>query len=222
MSLNTFGDMTTDLGVRLSEPTASYWTEGERYDWLNQGQVDVANKLKCLQAEGKLTTVDGTYSYDTDNISSDLLTFLWAKIYDSGTTNWLDLTYKDDKWLDRHHPGWRNASSGTPQWYWHDKVSHTVYMHPKPSSVYEGTSYFWGRYNYRPTEMTNLSDIPQLPIEYRELPILYALARAFWKRGKNSVGNNYEALYQAKLNDIIADFRLQPAQEDVVVSYRRL
>lgn len=139
---------------KLNEITASYWTDLEIYSWLNQGQLHIARKSKCLKKTVTVTTVSGTQEYDLkDNSFADIMDISEDGVYfyQGGTTyNKLDYT---TKWkLDRGSSGWRSVGSSTPTEFYYDKASKTIGLYPKPNSSNAGAYLFVGGY-YKPAAL---------------------------------------------------------------------
>jgi hypothetical protein len=55
--------MITDVRAYLDETTASFWTDTELLQWLNDGMVDLAAKTHCTETQEVVTLVGGTTEY---------------------------------------------------------------------------------------------------------------------------------------------------------------
>lgn len=124
----------------LSESTASYWTDLEIYNGLNQAQTFITRKSKSLKKKVTVTTVASTQEYALiDNSFGNIL-----DISDDGVsfkingTTYQPLNYTTKKNLNMKSPGWRSVSASTPQDYYYDKASKTIGLYPKPNSSNTG------------------------------------------------------------------------------------
>ena len=126
----------------LQEASASRWADHEIYNKLNQGQLHIANKSLCLDKEVTVTTTSGTREYNlktTTNDFSDIINISQAGVnYKINGTTYLPLIYKTKQDLNKEYPNWQGQSSGIPQYYYYNKASKTIGLHPKPNASNAG------------------------------------------------------------------------------------
>jgi len=136
---------------KLSETTASYWTDLEIYSWLNQAQLYIARKSKCLKKTITVTTTTSTQEYDlNDNSFADIMDLSEDGVYFKiGGTSYSPLTYKTKKQLSMDIPGWQGTAAGTPTYYYYNKTSKTIGLYSKPNSTNAGAYLFVNGY-YKP------------------------------------------------------------------------
>lgn len=138
-SLSLYG-MFMAVRKTLSETTASYWGDTEIFYQLNQAQLHIATKSKCLKKTVTITTVASTQEYDLkDNSFADILDIAEDGVYfNINGTSYIPLTYKSKKQLAKESPGWQGVTAGTPMYYYWDKSSKTIGLYPKPNSTNAG------------------------------------------------------------------------------------
>ena len=140
-----------EVRKKISELTAAYWSDLELYNWLNQGQLYIATKSKCLTKEVTVTSITDTATYDLkDNSFGDIINISEDGVYfNINGTSKTPLTYKTQARLNQEFPGWQGQSSSTPQYYYYNKSSKTIGLYPKPNSSNAGAYLFVNGY-YKP------------------------------------------------------------------------
>jgi hypothetical protein len=144
-------EMFYDVRKALSETSAGFWSDLEIYNKLNQAQLHIATKAKCLKKEVTITTIASTQEYDLkDNSFSDILDIAEDGVsFKSNGTSYIRLTPKSKKQLARENPGWQGVAAGVPQYYYWDKTSKIIGLYPKPNSSNAGAYLFVSGY-YKP------------------------------------------------------------------------
>jgi len=135
----------------LSETSAGFWSDLEIYNKLNQAQLHIVVKSKCLKKTVTVTTVASTQEYDLkDNSFSDIIDISEDGVYFkvNGTT-YKPLKFRSKKQLSKENPGWQGVSAGVPQYYYWDKTSKTIGLYPKPNSSNAG-AYLFVTGNHKP------------------------------------------------------------------------
>jgi len=150
-SLNLY-EMFLEVRKNLSETTASYWSDLEVYNKLNQGQKHIAVKSKCLKKTATITTTASTQEYDlnsTTNGFSDIIDIAEDGVYfKMGGTTYQPLKYRTKKQLATEFSGWQGLSASTPQYYYYNKTIKTIGLVPKPNSSNAGAYLFITGYHY--------------------------------------------------------------------------
>jgi hypothetical protein len=144
-SLNLY-EMFMDVRRNLSEVTAAFWTDLEVYNKLNQGQVHIVTKSKCLKKTVTITTTTGTQEYDlrtSTNSFSDIIDIAEDGVYFkiSGTT-YFPLKYRSIKRLNIEFPGWQGTPASNPTYYYYNKSTKTIGLYPKPNASNAGAYLF--------------------------------------------------------------------------------
>lgn len=142
--IRNFYELFYTVRRRLSEVSASRWTDLEIYNWLNQAQQYIARKAKCLEKEVAVTTSEGIREYDlrtTTNDFSDIIDISESGVnYDinGSTSNNQSLEYTTIAQLNKESPGWRGVSNSIPQQYYYKKAVKTIGLYPEPNSSNAG------------------------------------------------------------------------------------
>ena len=149
-SLN-FYQMFYEVRKELSETTAGFWSDLEIFNKLNQAQLHIAVKSKCLKKTVTITTVTSTQEYDLkDNSFADILDIAEDGVYFRiNGTSYIPLRFKSKKQLANENPGWQGVAAGTPIYYYWDKTSKTIGLYPKPNSSNAG-AYLFVTGHYKP------------------------------------------------------------------------
>lgn len=138
---------------RLAEVSASYWVDLEIYNYLNQGQQDIAIKSRCLKKWVTVTTTAGTETYDlktSTNPFADIIDISEDGVYfDKNGSSKMKLIPTTEARLDAEHAGWRDASNSVPWKYYYNKSSKTIGLYPKPNSSNAGAYLYISGY-YKP------------------------------------------------------------------------
>lgn len=139
---NNLYEMMIYVRRKLSEATASFWTDLEVYKELNDAQNHIVTKSRCLKKQVIVTTSNGTQEYDlrtTTNSFSDIIDISQDGVtYKINGTTFVPLIYKTKKQLNLKFPGWQGVSSSVPQYYYYNKATKTIGLYPKPNSTNAG------------------------------------------------------------------------------------
>ncbi len=131
---------------KLSEVTAAFWTDLEVYSYLNQGQLFIVRKSKCLKRTATITTTASTQEYDLNSSTNGFQDII--DISDDGVyfkingTNYLPLDYATKGRLNKESSGWQGISASVPQKYYYNKATKTIGLYPKPNSTNAGAYLF--------------------------------------------------------------------------------
>lgn len=129
---------------RLSEVTAAFWVDLEVYRFLNEGQIDIVVKSKCLKRKVTVTTVASTQEYDLRNNSfSDIIDIAEDGVYFYlNGTSYQPLIFKRIGELNAEFPGWQGVAASVPKYYYYDKSTKTIGLYPKPNASNVGAYLF--------------------------------------------------------------------------------
>jgi hypothetical protein len=149
----------------LSESDYTYFTETEIEDWLNEGQYQIANKAKHLKESAYVTTTEDVQTYELPDDYIDHFR----------------ITYGDDEEekLDKVEMG----SDTTGYWIWKDEINLTFNPDGENLNIY---------YYYKPLPMENDTEEPEVPEEFQNLLVHYALYKAFKKQGATGDTNYFD------------------------------
>lgn len=176
----TFGDQQTDTKIRCAISNDSSLDSSIR-QWLNLAQQTITRRFiwPFLETEGTLTTTSGTETY---SLASDVL-FLYLM---RDTTNDQKLSYISLSEFYRTVPD--PSATGVPTLYRLPGNSQsTVSSNPTPQvALYPipGGAYTIKYPYYKQlSDLSNTTDISQIPIPYHELMVDYACSIYFERQG---------------------------------------
>jgi len=142
---------------QLSEVTAGFWTDLEVYRALNNAQLHIARKSKCLRKEINITTVASQAEYDlkTQAVNPNSTVFGYPEVFDIsadgayfyvGGTTYQKLYFKSKKTLNIEFPGWQGVAASVPKYFYYEKTDNIVGLYPKPNSTNAGSYLFLDTY----------------------------------------------------------------------------
>lgn len=146
------------------------YPEQDRIADINTAREEIAAELLCSATRGSFATTAGTIVYDLTAMSTRLIQV--DNIYYATTKLERNVLRKDDQW------GRSLTDRGTPEYYYVDEAQKYCHLLPTPDTA--ATCHVF--YYQIPTALTGLSSTETtIPIQYRHLPELYALWRAYEK-----------------------------------------
>jgi hypothetical protein len=148
--------------------------------WVNDAMIDIARTNNLLQISATTATTAGTSEYV---LPTDILSLRAIK-YKNVKLNGLSMEDFDQMLIDT------TTASGVPQAYY--IYARKVTMYPAPSA--SGTTDLKIYYNRIPTQVTLVSDTPEVPVQYHTRIVEYCIAQA------------------AELDDNLAQYQLKMGQ----------
>lgn len=153
-----------------SDDRTQLFTISRRKQAINMAQMRFVQDTECLIRQGTVALLDGIQEYDLEASFQDFLQIArqgvefvhtdaqGKKTYASGD----DLLRRDIHWLNRAEPGWRNASTGTPHFYYirEDGGSVFIGLVPPPKIGTGESAVLTVPYVARPADMVNDADEP--------------------------------------------------------------
>lgn len=170
----------------VEDSSGAYVTEGEIDDWLNEAQLDLAARLKLLQAE--LSSTMGAAGTSVANGTIDLPSGFVSAISLRFSTSDVEFVDDDYFWGASDESG---SLSNPIARVFNDKIE----IYPAAES---GTA-FKLRYTKKPTDLSAGADIPALPEELHKKMVRYAQAHARLKEGYEGQHDRYMAMYEQGL-----------------------
>ncbi len=166
----------------LNESAAAFWTDTELNGYINEGIRDIASLTGCIQNIDTATTSASTRTvsytgYDIENIE-----------YKPASGNRESLIQ-----IDPLKDGHVQLDGTDPQYFWKGKGVFGI--EPVPDGTYNLDVYVQ---DY-PTDLTVDSQIPEIPMAFRPLVILYALYRAYMKEFNYGAAALLHQMYQSEL-----------------------
>lgn len=183
--------------------------------WINDGQRNVVTRFlwPFLQQQETVTTIAST---DTYNLAADCL------VYDvRDVTNVFRLKFLKDLDFDGYFV--QQTESGIPRFYrlfgqTQSSVSAApvpnLQLYPIPAGIYSLTVKSYKRL----ADLSNDTDISQIPVVYHEMLVNYAANIFFSSRGDTRATEQFD-MYENKLADMVAQLGGMPTDSiDVVRS----
>jgi hypothetical protein len=159
-----------------------------RWPWLESQTASIA-------------TVNGTSAYNLSTIADFL--FLDAVRSEQGT-NYYELEYKDPQTFRTLQHNYRDRS--TPE-YW-TREGEQIKIWPTPDGIYTLTI----DYIKRPTDLANDTDVPLIPVNYRDILIWGAIMELTFRERDTYTYQLAEQQYQGRLNEMMAEYGLSQRQ----------
>jgi hypothetical protein len=151
--------------------------------WLNDAQrkFAISSEIRTQVAESSITTVAADASYALpENYAR------FVDLYRSDSHELL--TPYDLRDFDT-----LPASSGAP--YGYSVRGGELFLYPTPDNVYSFTL----RYRKLPADMVNDTDISEIPVQYQELLVSYAMWKAFLREDDFQAAQTWEAIWEKGL-----------------------
>lgn len=219
----TRGRVRDMIRKRLGETTASFWTDAELNDWINDAGRDIAFKVKSNDVNGYLTTTS-SMEYMISLTFPTLLSIKSVWMLQDGTT-WRRLEQTERKYLSQtESTGWRSATAGVPQKYYWTVKEDLFGLYPKPDSNNQGTSYvriYYARDYIEPANDDTELDVPTtLDLAVAD----FVVAVGYETRGWGDKANDAWRKYTSRLKGyhIIKDSEMEEDDDIVMVNYRNI
>jgi len=162
--------------IELQEEVLSHQFSAGKYrelvkDWLNQAQrrAVIESEMRVQDETYSISTTAETAGYELPADYSRLIDFFNSETHELMTP--LDIREYDTL----------SKSSGQP--YAYTTIGNSVTLYPTPNAVYKFTLRYWRL----PADMVNETDEPEIPVQYHELLIAYAMKKAYMRE------NDYQA-----------------------------
>ena len=181
----------------LNESTASFWSDAELLQFINDGTMDIVARTHCLETTETETITTGTTTYAIST------TYLTVK----------GVVLNEDKSLRKgsiEHIG-DTADLGEPAYY--IEWNNNIVVYPAPASGVSGetlTTYLVSR----PTTVTS-SQAVQVPAQFNRALVLYVVAQALFKDEKFAKAGRFMAEYLSELDRFRLDFSYQQPAKDI-------
>lgn len=218
------GQIRTIARKRLGETTAAFWQDPELNDWINLAAKDAAEKTKCLQENGYITTIENQSEYvlATEGFST-LIAVINVYLYQDATT-WQKLKKTSRDELDIINPGWLSYDAGTPAQYYWNKEEDILGLLSKPNSTNAGTNYLRLYYAVSHADMTQDTNVPTIPADLHLALVDYVVSLGLESRGHRPEATEALTKYTMRLKGYIVR-RGQEDEEDqdiIMKNYRNI
>jgi len=191
-SSTTAGTIITNVRSYLQESTADTWSDAELLVWLNDGQIDIAARSRCLEGTADISLVASTHEYSIVSNYIDIV----RVVYTDASGIEVGLVPSEVGGL-----GHNIKNIGTPRyWYqWGGKVG----VYPIPSSVTTETITIY--YTERPSDVASGDNI-ELPAHFDKALTLYVVGEALKKKFRYADSGSFKAEYLEELDRYRQDF----------------
>ena len=193
------GNLKTMGRARVPGAKANTITETVMTSVFNQAKDELCSFGKFLPVNDKFSVVASQAEYDlTSQVTRYVMpqpSGCWWNAGDGTTSAWDELDAVTIGWLDMNKPSWRDASAGSPLYYYieGDKLN----VHPKPSTAL--TNGLWLYYYQRSADMSNDDDYPfGGNTEISRLSILSEAILLYWEMKANFMINEEELALRAR------------------------
>lgn len=176
----TLGELTEEvLSFQFSE--AKYKPFVRR--WLNQGQrrAVIESEIRIQESAQSIATVSEDPSYALPSDFSRLIDLFYVESHEL-------VVPMDVREFDA-----LPASTGRP--YAYTVRGAEVVFYPTPDAAYNFTLRYWRL----PQDMVNDADTPEIPVQYHELLVAYAMRKAFLREDDFQAAQQWEAVWEKGL-----------------------
>lgn len=172
MAWPDFSDILSRVRSRLNETTAAFWTDAELKAWINEGERDIAFKALCIDNVDNVSIPTTTRVVPFSGIKVKYV----EHVPSSGTR--VGLQKITPKQIGR-----LTANGVNPQYWfqWGSSSGNCIIIDPYPSTA-TGTLNIYTA-DYPVNEMYADTDEPQVPYEFHESIVDYAVYMALFKNG---------------------------------------
>jgi len=190
----------------LNEPTASFWSDTELLNWLNDGTLDIVARTHCLQAVETEQLIENTLSYALADsyILIRSVVYVQAAGVEKGLIrdNLQSIGHVDEV--------------GEPVYWTEDQ--NNVIVHPKPDASHSGAGHDIDVYTVKQPAVVAADANVLVPACYDRALILYTTAQAQYKDGQFGKADRFLAEYKTELDRYRMDFITTSKEPKEVVS----
>ena len=137
--------------------------------WINDGMLEIANKNQVLEAVGTNDIVANSPEY---TIPPECLSIWTVKAYSRKVKF---LSFEEANNTVNNPDDYDSFQTGQPEYWW--KWGSKIILYPKPGeAAVAGLKIYFTK---RPTVVTQLTDVPEIPLEYHPRIVEYCLAQAY-------------------------------------------
>ena len=166
-------------------------------------EIHNQNELRYMQSKASFVTTAGQAILGTTPVDLQIAYNLRrTDIQFAGKINWIDF----DK-FDEMYPQPSILAPSTPMVAY--SFSSVINLFPTPNQPSNLSGYgIELRYLRKPTQLTQATDIPDVPEEFKELLFLGAFAQAMEKRNRYDVAQEIQGQFETKKIDLLARYSL--------------
>lgn len=201
--------------VRIDEPSARFWQDGDLNQWINEAARDIARRTETLEDVALINSVGGTQQYTLTSSTLRVYRVEWCRDGDSVGTIRMPLEYKDFGSMDSVWWTAQSTSRGDPFWYtlWGFPPSLALKVYPTPDVTVTGA---FKVYYYRvPAAASGDSDPVEVAEGWKDLIDDYCEFSALRKDG-DPRWQDAKQLYEQKIELMLESTRRWTDQSDSV------
>ena len=201
-------DSVTIVRSMINETTASFWSDVQLQEWIDQGVIDVLTRGLFLQNYDDIALSTGIYAYSTtteDSVSVANILKVFGAIYLSPDNEYIGLK----KILPSQISDLPHMLSGPPKYYClFDEV---IIILPVPSAAENGkeVKLFYAMRTTAASQALRIADVPAI---YKSLIYHYAAYMAFNKEHRTAEAQSQYQIYLEKLKYLKADLYNTPSE----------
>ena len=200
-------DSVTVVRSLLNEASASFWSDAELQEFLDQGVYDIAAKARCIQGSDTFLLVTSQYEYTTFVASSSTtISYVRGCIYISPDNEYIGLKrIYPSQISDLPH-----MLAGPPKYFYH--VNSIIGIFPLPTASENGESVKI-YYASKPTGATLALRIAELPAEFMSPLYWYAASMAYKKEHRYAESDKFYQMYQQELTALKQELYSAPPEQ---------
>jgi hypothetical protein len=174
--------------LQLQEEVLTHQFSEQKYKplvsrWLNQAQRQavISSEIRLMEEAKTITTSAGVTAYALPTDYQRLIDLFYVSAHEL-------LVPMDIRDFDA-----LPTSEGRP--YGYTVRDANLFLYPTPSEAYEFTLRYWRL----PADMVADSDTPEIPVQYHQLLISYAMWKAFLREDDGQMATTWKAEWEAGL-----------------------
>ena len=158
---------------------------------LNEGAIHTAFLTAALKTNIYFGVTTDTSEYDITNIRSTFLRILPEGLWWNSGSSWTQLKPRTIKWLDDNRPGWRDADSSNPEFYYqHGDIlgvyptpdttltnGFRLYLAERGITMTQSTHYPFHKKNDQTTEISQFSILSDSILDYYKWQVKKILSK---------------------------------------------
>lgn len=187
------------------------WGSSKLLRWLNRAQLEACRRQRLLVEEEETAITEITLAANTASYPLDpRVHFLDRVVYDKKT-----IPKATKQMLDRVMPAWREMEPGLPMFYLQNDL--TIRLIPAPGPSMDTGILTLRAWTLPLNELTQDTDVPEIPLSHHEDLCYYVAARAFMLPDEDTQNTKLAQQYMAEFDKAFGP----PMSADVVAHRRR-
>ena len=199
----TANDIITNVRQILNETTASFWTDAELLDWIDEAVKDIVSKSHCLEDTATIVLSTNTKAYSWSGASDYVIIEPEGVFFlNHNTSKYTKLV--NDKTVIGH-----TSNEGQPtHWY---EFGNEVHVWPVPTSAYSGST-IYADYIPVPTKIIATTGNIETPAIYDNAIVWYVVSMAKAKDKNANESAVFMKIYDELVNRYRVDITREPSK----------